>query len=344
MEIYKKNHSEFENQWDRFVKKNQNASWAYLPLWRKYQQHYSKYIVENLSFLISHENEPLCICPLFLEQIDNKLYFSCANDYLVAPIFKKGMDNRQFNKTFKICFSTVDEIAAREKVQKTMFAIDPLSSHRQYNYLMEVGYINTSLNTSIIDLTQPLDILWKNLRKSYKSLINNGKKKFEIEIVDSKNLNREAHEEYRRLHHKTSGKVTRIHETWEFQYKMVENDYAILVGLKDNGKYIAFSYFYHHNGGIYYGSSSDDPDYKTVIPIEHTIIWSAIKYYKERDFSELNIGIQFFGNQLFSFPNEKDLSISFFKRGFGGINMTFNRGIKYYDEELMKNEFNKHFK
>ncbi|RLC33416.1 hypothetical protein DRH14_04900 [Candidatus Shapirobacteria bacterium] len=152
------------------------------------------------------------------------------------------------------------------------------------------------ISTSIINLSLDRKDLWSNLRKSFQSLINKGRDKFNIRVIDYQNPDFEKHEVYRKLHHKTSGMIARPIKTFDLQFDMLKEDNAILVALQDlqNDKFIAFSYFFHHNKRAYYESASDDPDYFSDTPLEHYIIWTAIEYYKKRNFNFFELG----GNSL----------------------------------------------
>ena len=328
--------------WTKFVKENSNATWAYLPKRLEFYHHYSKeYRIKDLSFIIIQDNQSLCICPLFLEQPEGNRYFSYAGGYLRAPIFNETLHEKYREKVQKKCFKKIDELANENKVDKVMFMLDALSSRNSYNILMKYGYLDSSINSSILDLRKNKEDIWSNLRNSYKSLINNGKDKFEVVIIDYKNPDKKIFNLHRKLHFKTAGRITRPEETWELQYKMLQDDNAILIGLRDERQFVGFSYLVHHNGKAYYGNSSNDPEYSGDIPLEHTIIWSAIEYYRERNFDLLEIGQQQFGDQVFDHPSKKDLDISFFKRGFGGKVVTLYRGVKYCNKELMKKDLNR---
>ena len=50
------------------------------------------------------------------------------------------------------------------------------------------------------------------------------------------------------------------------------------------------------------------------------------------------MGWQQFSQQIFDQPSEKDLNLSFFKRGFGGDIITLFRGIKYHRADFMREE------
>lgn len=330
---------DFEIMWNKFTTDNTNVSWRYLCRWSEYQKIYCKSsLSKDLSFIILNDNEPVAICLLFLEDHKGIRQFSYVGEYQAGPLVKQNLTAKYKKKIERTCFSKIDELAKEYKISKAMFMLDPLAEKYDYNILTEYGYLDTSISTSIIDLSLDEKKLWSSVRKSFKSLINNGKDNFNIHIMDYQNPCFETNEIYRKLHHKTAGRVTRSIETFNLQFEMLKDDNAVLVGIQDRDKFVAFSYFFHHNKKAYYASSSDDPDYSSDIPLEHCIIWTAIEYYKKRGLHHLEIGLQQFGQQLFDFPSQKNLNISFFKRGFGGNIVTVYQGIKYYKKEHMKED------
>lgn len=339
MEIIHSTHYDFNKFYKDFIYSNENVSWAYLPKFIEYQKYYSgTRFIKDLSFIIINENKPICICPLLVENIEGANLFTSGASYLKAPVINELLDNKFTQKVERYCFDQIDKLAKENNIVKLMMTLDPLSYHDNFNYLTQYGFLNSSISTTVFDLSKDINELWAGLRKSFQSLINNGKKKYTIEYIDYTNASFEIHEKYRELHHKAAGRVTRDLRTYEIQYKMLLDDNALLVGLRDKDKFIAFSYFFHFNGSIYYGSSSDDPDYQTDIPLEHTIIWAAIEYYKNRNYKYFEIGWQQFGEQIFDHPSKKDISISFFKRGFGGNLVNLFRGIKYYNKEFLEKD------
>ena len=54
---------------------------------------------------------------------------------------------------------------------------------------------------------------------------------------------------------------------------------------------------------------------------------------KAKDLHFYEIGMQWFGPQLYDFPEEKRINISHFKKGFGGFPVTVFMGEKYYDKD-----------
>ncbi len=331
--------SEFQDRWKTFVMRRSNASWSYLPLRQEYNRLYSgSRLLQDISFLVMHGDETVAVCPLLLERQGDVTVLGCGGGFNAAPLIDPSLSARGTRRVRHACFARIDELAAAHEAVKAMFMIDPLPGPPDYNILTEYGYLDASICTSIVDLSLDETVLRQRLRKSYKSLINNVRDRFEIDIVDASCADRDIHEQYRQLHHKTAGRVTRDVKTFDLQFDMLTAGRAILVGLRDGDRFVAFSYFYHHNGGAYYASASDDPDYQTDTPLEHGILWAAIDYYRRCGFKKLEIGWQHFGPQLFDHPSPKDRNLSFFKRGFGGRIVSLYRGVKYYDMATMRRE------
>lgn len=146
----------------------------------------------------------------------------------------------------------------------------------------------------VIDLT--LDGLKKDVRKSYRSLIN---KVDGIVFVPTV-----AH--LKELHRKVAGRATRSDRTWEIQQEMIENGEAFAVELYKDGTLISAALFYKNKYCCYYACAASLPRANS-----HSIIWAAIEYCKEEGLKRFELGEQLDGN-------EKEKNISLFKSGFGG--------------------------
>ena len=332
------NDPEFINLWKSVVTHN-DAFWRYLAERMEYQKlccH--KMLIQDCSFVIEKNDIPVAICPLFLEKQNHQRFFTFNLEYQMAPLVGSLLTEKQRIKVELICFEEIDKLAEKNNVVKCMLQLHPVIGDYSHNILLKYGYLDASLQTVIVDLRNEIKFLWSNLRKSFKSLINNGKEKFSIHVMDAKNYDYELHELYRKLHHKTAGRITRPIETFNMQFEDLKNDRAILIALKDKDQFVSFSYFFHYQNYAFYGSVADDPEHESKTPLEHCIVWTAIEYYKKRGFDFLEIGVQQFGTQFFDYPSQKDLNICFFKRGFGGKIISLYRGIKYYDIEVMKQD------
>jgi hypothetical protein len=203
---------------------------------------------------------------------------------------------------------------------------------------MRYGYLDASIATQIIDLRQDEKDLWADLRNRYKQYINKADRLYEIVVMDHTAPDFSVHENYRTLHHKAAGRVTRPIETFDLQFEMLQSDEAMLVGLRYEGAFDSFAYFIHSQRTAYYASESDDPDIRVPVPCGPLMQWTALQYYSARGFDYLELDNQQFGSQVFDHPSKKDITISFFKRGFGGKTFPLFRGIKYYDRDLLRQE------
>ncbi len=340
LEIVEKKHRNFNKMWNSYLQTNPTVSWRYLNDWIVYQKEYSKSFQKDLSFLIKEGQNVLAICPLLIENNNSHFQASSGDDYMPSPDVSMKYDKKFRKKIENFCFYQIDHYAKTKKIKKIKMMTDPCSQNWDFNHLTQYGFLDSSIATEIIDLRNSVSEIKSSFRSSYKSIINQSSKIYQIKIIDCKNPEYQIHEEYRKLHHKSAGRITRNIKTFDLQFELLKKDNAMLIGLMFEKKFIAFSYFFHHNRNIYYASSSDNPNFKVKVPIEHLIIWSAIEYYVNRKFSKMEIGWQQFGPQLFDFPSNKDINISFFKRGFGGSTVSLFRGVKYYETGLMKREIN----
>lgn len=332
--------SAFDRLWEQALLKVNTPALFYTPLWVKYSKIYTcKTLLKDLSFILLHGNSPVAVCPLFLEQINGIKQFSFSGGYLRGPLVCKSV--RDNKKIEKYIFDVIDNLAEEYNVKKHLCLIDAhntFADEEGYNYLTRYGYFDSSIATQLIDIRRDVSELWKEVRKGCKSSINQGRKNYIVDIFDRSFNSFAVHEEYREMHHKAAGRVTRPMETFKIQYEQLKSDKGILIGVKFNGEYKAFAHFVHNNKGAYYGSYAEDPDFHGVAPLGHLIIWTAIEYYNKRDFYILETGLQQFGFQVFDHPSEKEIAIAKFKRGFGGKTYPLFRGIKFYDKQKLISE------
>ncbi|MCP4370271.1 MAG: hypothetical protein GY797_19475 [Deltaproteobacteria bacterium] len=336
------NEKEFDKLWEEALLKINKPSLFYTSLWMKYSIVYARNsLLKDLSFVILDGDSPVAVCPLFLEQINGQKQFSFAGGYLRAPLIDKSVGDKREKKVEKYTFDIIANLAKEYNAQKHLCLIDShntFDDEERYNYLTRYGYIDSSVATQLIDTRKELTELWKEVRKGCKWSINQGRKNYDVDIFYSHSSCFAVHEEYRKMHHRAAGRVTRPIETFNIQHEQVKSDKGILIGVKFNGEYKAFAHFLHNNKGAYYGSYAEDPDIQGVVPLGHLIIWKAIEYYKLREFNVLEIGLQQFGFQIFDNPSEKEIDIAKFKRGFGGKTYPLFRGIRFYDIQQLISE------
>ena len=329
------NKEEFLKRWKEYIDNNIVYS-RYIPLYIEYILLYAKHLINNKSFIVIENNSCVGICFLPIEQYENKISVSVSGGYVISPLSTS-------KRIEKVIFKEIAEISKELNIQKVNFYLSPmiLEYKNKFNYLLEYNFIDTSTTNCLIDLKLEQNNLWKNLRKSYKALINSVLKnnEYEILIINNKTPNsNEIHGEYKILHEKCAG-VTRGTETFDKQFEMLQRGFASIIGLKYKDKFIGISYFLHFKNTVVYMSGTDDPKYEnSKIPIYHVILWSAILYFKENNFDYFELSRPCGYNKINGFEDyldEKQINISHFKRGMGTKMVPVFRGVKYYDNNLL---------
>lgn len=180
-------------------------------------------------------------------------------------------------------------------VSPNILYMDFLESNRLSvvsRFLMQQGLIAEPYFTQIINLRKTVEELHIHIRKSYKSICNS--KEIEFSVI----------EVLKEVHFDMNGQ-TRNKQTWRWQDKMVSAGKAFVLADKDE---TCAALFYHNEHSAYYACSASREGGKT-----HPLIWKAMQILKERGCKTLELGEQNF------FGHEKNVNISRFKSGFGGM-------------------------
>ncbi|MFA4941237.1 MAG: GNAT family N-acetyltransferase [Patescibacteria group bacterium] len=320
----------FWEQWNKFVS-DKNLSIRYTEINVK---HFLSFLdlYKDRSFVYLENNEPMACAFLPIEKNEENLSISFMGGYVDAPIASN-------KKVQKKIFGIIDEIARENKVSQIKFAVDVFSGER-FNYLMQYGYLNSSILTYIFDLSQDLLL---SCRKGHKSDIKTAlkNKDFKTFFVDKNNPSEKLFREYIELHHKCSGRVTRSQITFDMQFEKIKTGKAFLVGLEYDGKNVAYVYFEYNADKAIYASTADDPDYDK-LQLYHILVFKAMEYLKEKGARAVDTGQPSCPSSQFDYYiDKKQENIALFKRGFGGYFKENFRGIKYFSEEAFKKDAKK---
>jgi hypothetical protein len=323
------------DEWDRMCEILDTTTFYHTSLKIAYDMEFAPgWNRKNLSFVLLQDRKVIAVVPLYVEQ-DNGIWQMCnAGQALSGPALPSDMGYHDAEKTLKTIFEMIDGIAVSMDVKKLFFQIDPLANPASrikwmnYNYLLKFGFIDQSLNSQILDLSLPESELWKQVRKGHKYDINQGRKHFQVFVYDSKNITEEIFENYRLLHHKAAGRVTRPMSTFKLNYEWIKAGKGLLVGVKYKDRFVGLTLVWVYKNLAYYASAADDPDAQVPAPIGHLIQWTIIEYLKANRVEFYDIGWQQFGKLPYDDPSEKKINISRFKRGFGGYTVPAFRGLK----------------
>ena len=339
--IFKKeNGKEFWGYWQNYVLENKISP--------KYLKTYIEPLIavsKNNSLLKSDEsfvyleNNKVAACVFLPVEKENKdsdiksIKIECDGDFILAPLCKnKNIEKKVFN--------LIDDIAKKNAVSKIMFHIDPLEREkRSFNYLQKYNYLASSILVYFIDTRKGKDLLAlcrEGCRKLIRPLLKNND--FSIFYIDKENSDYNIHKLYEKLHHKCAGRVTRPQWTFDNQFEELRQGHAVLFGLRYRNKEVAFCYFSYNANKAVYSSGADDPEYDK-LPLYHLLIYYAMKYFQERGIDFIDVGQPSSpSNQFFYYPDEKQLKIALFKRGFCGEYAEDLRGIKYFSKDVFEKD------
>lgn len=210
-----------------------------------------------------------------------------------------------------------------------------LLEHGELSYpsrvLLDLGAQVNPGFTQVIDLSRSHDELHRSMTKAFKWGVNWGVKNLDLTIISSDNISVEHVEAFRLLHLDAAGRETRSRRSWEMQHAMiVANEAFCGLGWLE-GQLVTAALFPHSSAHCFYGVSASRRELFDK-PLSHAVIWTAMLHAKKMGIKCFEMGEQVFPSTGSRQPTAKELSISFFKRAFGGATKA------YLDIRLSKRE------
>jgi len=151
----------------------------------------------------------------------------------------------------------------------------------------------------------------RQIRKSYRSLVNWGRREMQLTFVDCGFADEQLFDAFRLFHLQVAGKVTRPLPSWEVMFDFIKERRAILgLGYLD-GELVAATYFFFHGGYAYYGTGVYDRD-RFDKPIAHWPLFATMVRASECGVQLCELSPLFPGSEA----SDKECNIAFFKKGF----------------------------
>ena len=212
-------------------------------------------------------------------------------------------------------FIDVDMIEYIELMQRST-----LSTSTEYFLQRENAETKLRFNC-LIDLNKSDQDLKKEIRKSFRSLINWGQKNLDLILLNCENLDENSYNQFlqfRDLHYQCAGRKTRSLKTWDIQFKCIEEGTIFAIFGYLEGNMVTGGLFTIADNYVYYAVSASARELFDK-PIFHSILWRAIQYSKDLGASIFDAGEIYMSCQLdFLQKTQKELNIARFKSGFGG--------------------------
>jgi hypothetical protein len=277
-------------------------------LFSKYYQEYYGEKFTDLTFLIIEDNKVLGYVLCYV--LDRKLTLPDSgvivrlidmNDKEKKQFYNKILDHlhdlgSQYrcetitikNYLNKGCLSVLGEQLINRKYQTHL------------NFDMEIRYTDFNENN-----------FHKNLRKSYKSLINWGKKELKVMYINKDNLDFENLRRFQDFHCKISGRKTRSDESWQIQYEMIQEGFGELALARYNDSLVAGSLFADYGDTSIYFTGVYERDLFD-FGLSHFLLYDGIcRSHKRGNTSRFSLG--YFDTNI---KDPKWHNIHFFKKGF----------------------------
>ena len=275
-------------------------SWINTVSYIEYLNEYNANEFKNLSFAII-DNETTIISVICYAK-DNTLSFF---DNSIQLIENSKTSTDKINEAYKYVFKKILEF------KNSGFIKMNFDSN---NYFLREYFdrvINKNSNYQFyIDLNESEDQIKKNIRKSFKSLINWGLRNLSIRVFDNTNISKSDFEAFRLFHLKIVGDATRSILSWDMQYKSVMNSEGFLVMTYLNDLLVSGIYILTNENQAYYGVSVNDRDLmKNNKPIGHATLFTSIIESKKRGKNIFILGD-------YNDTDDKNKNISNYKSGF----------------------------
>lgn len=169
----------------------------------------------------------------------------------------------------------------------------------------------TIANEGLIPLTWPEDKILRSFRKSYRSLINWGKKELTTRVLDGSSMSPEDMRSFMLFHQQVAGKVTRSERSWQLQYEMVKRGEGFVILSDHKGALASACLILHSKVEAHYAVGVYDRGLMgDNLPLGHYPLWLAVTEARQRGIERFNLGDV--GND----GGDKDRAIALFKRGF----------------------------
>lgn len=270
-----------------------------------YQQSYFEKKYKNLSFALTKAEDVLAI--VLLEKYDTKLsgyYGQGARIYWV----------QEGRKIANATFESLMQLARDNELQEVLIRDRASDKHLALtgSYAFNFGGRPTTKLLAEIDLTLSEEAIHSDLRNSYPSLIHQGNKELNWQIINNNNPDKSLFDKFQAFHQQEAGKATRAQKSWDIQYELIQNGTAELVAaeLQDHGMVSAALFEDHGNTTLY-----STAVYKRDLfdkPLAHANVYTGILRAKARGQKTLYLG-EVFPKDVTS---DKEYNIGKFKKGF----------------------------
>lgn len=261
----------------------------------------------DLSFAILVDEAPAAIVLVTL--LDGKL---CLYGLPLRVFYADGADAAVRANATRLAMTELDRLAADFSVaeisvrEPAASLLSPLG-----DACLARGARAAFKLVAQVELPPGPDAWRKNLRKSYRSLLNWGKRELRIETPASRLEIADGFERFRAFHREVAGRVTRGEDSWRAMEEFVANGGGELVLAHLEDRLVSANLFIDgkktsiYMTGVYDRNLFDKP-------LAHYPLWHSLERARTRGLHQAELGDVFFKGDV----SDKEQQIGYFKKGF----------------------------
>jgi len=272
----------------------------------------------DISLILRHDSRPCGVWPISFSVKADTASVTSYGFPVLPPLFVKGLRDRSRRNLIKRCLSLFAELCRAGRVDNPESAESfadqsQLGLSEWHEQSMYGGATVVCRHELFVDLSMEIEAIKAGFRKSYKSLVSSGVRMWQTGVMTE--ADPALWNEFRELHLKVAGRVTRSPLSWELQHQAIVDRNALLVHLhNDHGGMV---------GGGFFSMTRDEGAYSVAAydrslfdkPLGHVVQYRAIEEMKKRGLRWYKIGSRPYPADLPA-PTEKEISIGEFKHGF----------------------------
>ena len=320
MEVIHADNSGFNKVWRQLYRESD----LQIPFYQPWNIQYYDAMMEDTqsedrSFIVEEKGHPLVGLRMSLGESEKRIQELTGFGLPIYYIENRKMTVPQCRRAQKRLKTELDILLKENSVSSIRYQdfLDHGMLSFLGKFLLSKGAEAVPYFTEMVDLSPPEADLFRQVRKSYKSLINWGMKNLNLRVLESENTVSKDIDGFRELHLEVAGRKTRPDRTWELQYQMICHNEAFAILGELEGALVTAGLFPISPRYCYYGVSASKRELFSK-PLSHAVIWNAIVHAKQRGCRYFETGTQVYPNQGEPPPTQKELAIGTFKRGFGG--------------------------
>ena len=271
----------------------------------------------DLSVIIFWNNKPAALWPLSLSMNDGVAKLTSQGLPVLPPVFVSNCPLISRKRIIKSCLELANSIVIDSQISEWRSGesfTNSIGMSEWHMQSMAHGAVCNLNHECYIDIQLDISEIKKNFRKSYKSLIVSGPNLWSVGVFDSDG-NYQVWQEFRALHCKVAGRVTRSVETWNLHHQEIKSKRAFLVWLRNSkGEMVGGGFFnVTTDEGLYAVAAYDRTLFDK--PLGHLVQYRAITELKKLGVRWYKIGARPY-IQDSTKPTDKEISIGKFKQGF----------------------------